>query len=129
MSALDRLFQDQLGRSVRDATRHGSAPDSRDLGNDLALLPRVLNVLIIFLLCLFSCLPDSMLLQAHSTATLRHDEDLQATLLNLLLRNYFNASLFDQADKLISKTTFPESAGNAQLARYLFYLGACLTLP
>lgn len=63
------------------------------------------------------------LLAAHSTASLRHDEDLQATLLNLLLRNYFNSSLYEQADKLLSKTSFPESAGNPQLARYLFYLG------
>ena len=64
-----------------------------------------------------------LILAAHSTASLRHDEDVQATLLNLLLRNYFNAGLYDQADKLLSKTTFPESAGNPQLARYLFYLG------
>lgn len=64
-----------------------------------------------------------ILLAAHSTASLRHDEDLQGTLINLLLRNYFQANLYDQADKLLSKTTFPESCGNAQLARYLFYLG------
>ncbi len=64
-----------------------------------------------------------LLLAAHSTASLRHDEDLQGTLINLLLRNYFQANLYDQADKLLSKTTFPESCGNAQLARYLFYLG------
>jgi hypothetical protein len=65
----------------------------------------------------------SLILAAHTTASLRHDEDVQATLLNLLLRNYFNAGLYDQADKLLSKTSFPESAGNPQLARYLFYLG------
>ena len=64
----------------------------------------------------------SLLLAAHRTATLRHDTDLQSTLLNLLLRNYFNHNLLDQADKLVSKSTFPESAGNAQLARYLYYL-------
>ena len=66
---------------------------------------------------------DRLLLAAHRTATLRHDEDLQSTLINLLLRNYFNHNLLDQADKLVSKSTFPESAGNAQLARYLYYLG------
>ena len=31
------------------------------------------------------------------TATLRHDTDGQATLLNLLLRNYLHYSLYDQA--------------------------------
>lgn len=64
-----------------------------------------------------------MLLAAQSTASLRHDEDLQGTLINLLLRNYFAFNLYDQADKLLSKTTFPESSSNTQLARYLFYLG------
>src|SRR2546429_6265237 len=47
----------------------------------------------------------------------------QATLLNLLLRNYFYYNLYDQADKLVSKTTFPETAGNNQQARYMYYLG------
>lgn len=64
-----------------------------------------------------------ILLAAQSTAFLRHDEDLQATLINCLLRNYFNSHLYDQADKLVSKITWPESAGNPQSARYLFYLG------
>jgi 26S proteasome regulatory subunit N3 len=31
--------------------------------------------------------------------------------------------LFDQAEKLLTKTTFPESAGATQLARYLYYTG------
>jgi 26S proteasome regulatory subunit N3 len=31
--------------------------------------------------------------------------------------------LYDQADKLVSKTTFPSSAGNPQFARYHYYLG------
>ncbi|CEG81959.1 hypothetical protein RMATCC62417_16095 [Rhizopus microsporus] len=50
-------------------------------------------------------------LAAHRTATLRHDVESQATLLNLLLRNYFYHNLYDQADKLVSKTVFPEKAG------------------
>ncbi|CAH1759355.1 3291_t:CDS:10 [Entrophospora sp. SA101] len=57
------------------------------------------------------------------TATLRHDDDTQATLLNLLLRNYFHYNLYDQADKLVTKTTFPESSANNQQARYMYYLG------
>lgn len=44
-------------------------------------------------------------------------------LLNLLLRNYLESSLYDQADKLTSKSAFPEQASNNQLARYLYYLG------
>jgi 26S proteasome regulatory subunit N3 len=65
----------------------------------------------------------AQLLAAHHTASLRHDDELQATLINLLLRNYFQHKLYDQADHLVSKTTFPESASNSQLARYLYYLG------
>ncbi|ELU15663.1 hypothetical protein CAPTEDRAFT_153237 [Capitella teleta] len=57
------------------------------------------------------------------TCTLRSDFEGQATLLNLLLRNYLRHSLYDQADKLVSKSAFPESASNNEWARYLFYLG------
>jgi 26S proteasome regulatory subunit N3 len=63
------------------------------------------------------------LLAAQRLSALRRDDDLQATLLNLLLRNYFAFNLYDQADKLIAKTTFPDSAGNPQLARWLYYVG------
>ncbi|KAI7863241.1 proteasome regulatory subunit C-terminal-domain-containing protein [Spinellus fusiger] len=62
-------------------------------------------------------------LAAHRTATLRHDDETQATLLNLLLRNYFVHNLYDQADKLVSKCIFSENAGNNQAARYAYYLG------
>ncbi|GAA6021419.1 hypothetical protein JCM10207_004727 [Rhodosporidiobolus poonsookiae] len=64
------------------------------------------------------------LLTAQRTAALRHDADLQATLLPLLLRNYLEHGLYDQADRLVSKTTFPEgTAGNGQLARWFYYVG------
>ncbi|KAF9349475.1 26S proteasome non-ATPase regulatory subunit [Mortierella sp. AD094] len=63
------------------------------------------------------------LLNAQRTATLRRDDDTQSTLINLLLRNYFHYNLYDQADKLVSKITFPENATNNQLARYMYYLG------
>jgi len=43
--------------------------------------------------------------------------------LNLLLRNYLHFNLYDQADKLVSKSTFPESASNNEWARFLYYLG------
>ncbi|KAG8566313.1 hypothetical protein GDO81_013184 [Engystomops pustulosus] len=57
------------------------------------------------------------------TATLRHDADGQATLLNLLLRNYLQFNLYDQAEKLVSKSVFPEQANNNEWARYLYYTG------
>lgn len=63
------------------------------------------------------------LLAAQRTAVLRKDTDCQAVLLNCLLRCYLSSKAYDQADKLISKTSFPEGAGNPQLARYLYYLG------
>ncbi|KAJ3072576.1 26S proteasome non-ATPase regulatory subunit [Podochytrium sp. JEL0797] len=63
------------------------------------------------------------LLASLRTATLRHDDETQAVLLNLLLRNYIHFNLYDQADKLVSKTAFPETAGNSQSARYFYYLG------
>jgi 26S proteasome regulatory subunit N3 len=63
------------------------------------------------------------LLAAHRTACLRHDEAGQAVLLNLLLRNYLEYNLFDQALKLVTKTTFPENSSNNQWARYRYYLG------
>jgi 26S proteasome regulatory subunit N3 len=64
------------------------------------------------------------LLSAQRTAALRNDNESQATLLNLLMRNYFHSNLYDQADKLVAKTTFPDTAGNPQLARWSYYLGA-----
>ncbi|GAA5897000.1 hypothetical protein JCM8208_006137 [Rhodotorula glutinis] len=64
------------------------------------------------------------LLAAQRTAALRHDDDLQATLLPLLLRNYLEHGLYEQADRLVSKTQFPEhSAQNSQLARWYYYVG------
>lgn len=62
------------------------------------------------------------------TATLRHDADGQATLLNLLLRNYLQFNLYDQAEKLVSKSVFPELANNNEWARYLYYTGQLLSL-
>ncbi|KAI8379078.1 proteasome regulatory subunit C-terminal-domain-containing protein [Radiomyces spectabilis] len=74
---------------------------------------------------LTNCLAEirPMQLAAHRTATLRRDDETQATLLNLLLRNYFYHNLYAQADKLVSKSTFPENADNNQAARYAYYLG------
>ncbi|RZF34685.1 hypothetical protein LSTR_LSTR002767 [Laodelphax striatellus] len=57
------------------------------------------------------------------TATLRNDFEGQAVLINCLLRNYLHYSLYDQADKLVSKSVFPETASNNEWARFLYYLG------
>ena len=98
----------------------------------------------------------STLLGAQRTACLHHNTPCQATLLNLLLRNYQHYKLFDQArtsspsprprsrsprarepaishrnpralpsqaDKLLAKSVFPESASNCQFARFFFYTG------
>src|SRR5882672_3275907 len=64
-----------------------------------------------------------LFLAAQRTASLRHDDETQASLINRLLRSYLHYSLYDQADKLISKTNFPTSAPNSQYARYHYYLG------
>jgi len=57
------------------------------------------------------------------TATLRNDFEGQAVLINCLLRNYLHFSLYDQADKLVKKCTFPEYSSNNEWARFLYYLG------
>lgn len=65
----------------------------------------------------------STLLAAHRTACLRYDEIGQATLVNLLLRNYLHENLYEQAYKFVTKTAFPETASNNQFVRYLYYVG------
>lgn len=64
----------------------------------------------------------------HHSATLRHDELGQETLLNLLLRNYLHYNLYDQAEKLRSKAPRFEAHSNQQFCRYLFYLGKIRTI-
>ncbi|KAI0760201.1 diphenol oxidase-A2 [Fomes fomentarius] len=64
-----------------------------------------------------------LFLAAQRTAALRHDDETEASLINRILRSYLQYSLYDQADKLVSKTTFPAAAGNPQHARYHYYLG------
>jgi 26S proteasome regulatory subunit N3 len=64
-----------------------------------------------------------MFLAAQRTASLRHDDETQASLINRLLRSYIHYNLYDQADMLVSKTNFPASASNPQYARYHYYIG------
>ncbi|CAH0478174.1 unnamed protein product [Peronospora belbahrii] len=63
------------------------------------------------------------LLEAYRTSCLRYDEAGQATLINLMLRNYLKENLYEQAYKFVSKTTFPETVSNNQFVRYLYYVG------
>jgi len=57
------------------------------------------------------------------TATLRNDFEGQAVLINCLLRNYLHYNLYNQADKLVLKVTFPEQASNSEWARFYYYQG------
>ena len=60
----------------------------------------------------------------HTHAVLRRDADVSATILNLHLRELLLSDRVEQAQKLISNSTFPtESASNNQLLRYLYYSG------
>ncbi|PFH31524.1 PCI domain-containing protein [Besnoitia besnoiti] len=65
------------------------------------------------------------LLSAYTVASVQHDTMTQATVLNLLLRNYIAHNQYELAMKLISKACFPENLrSNAQQARHLYYLGS-----
>jgi 26S proteasome regulatory subunit N3 len=57
------------------------------------------------------------------TAILRNDFEGTAVLINILLRSYLQYNLYDQALKLVSKSTFPIQASNNEWARYFFYYG------
>ncbi|MBW0472340.1 hypothetical protein O181_012055 [Austropuccinia psidii MF-1] len=82
----------------------------------------------------------SSLMSAYRTARLRRDEDSEATLLNLIIRNLLGHELWEQADRLVSKTEFPDfgkteasvGAGGmvptGQVARWLYYLGRIRTI-
>lgn len=63
------------------------------------------------------------LLALYRTAALRLDEIGQETLVNLLLRNYLHYNLYDQAEKLRSRVTLPQSRSIQQQCRYAYYLG------
>uniref|UniRef100_A0A5S6QPU9 PCI domain-containing protein n=1 Tax=Trichuris muris TaxID=70415 RepID=A0A5S6QPU9_TRIMR len=57
------------------------------------------------------------------TATLHHDVECQATLINCLLRIYINESLIELADALTGKVTFPDEATSNEWARFHYYYG------
>lgn len=65
----------------------------------------------------------SQMVHDHRMAVMRRDVDTQATLLNLMLRDLLSVDQVEQAQKLLANSTFPESASNNQLCRYLYYSG------
>ncbi|KAJ2456357.1 26S proteasome non-ATPase regulatory subunit [Coemansia sp. RSA 2336] len=72
-----------------------------------------------------NCLADARpkLLSALQAATLAGMKETKAMLLTLLLRNYLHYKLYDQAERLTAKSSFPAGAPNNLLARHLYYLG------
>ncbi len=66
----------------------------------------------------------SDLLAFYRTASLRHNDEAQAVLVNAILRNYLEYNLYDQAEKFVSNITFKEeSTSSNQYARFLYYQG------
>eukprot|EP00592_Proboscia_alata_P009357 CAMPEP_0194358214 /NCGR_PEP_ID=MMETSP0174-20130528/5499_1 /TAXON_ID=216777 /ORGANISM="Proboscia alata, Strain PI-D3" /LENGTH=544 /DNA_ID=CAMNT_0039128469 /DNA_START=58 /DNA_END=1692 /DNA_ORIENTATION=+ len=61
--------------------------------------------------------------RSHRMACLRRDVDTSSTLLNIMLRYLLNANQVEQAQKLLSNSSFPENASNNQLCRYLYHSG------
>jgi 26S proteasome regulatory subunit N3 len=57
------------------------------------------------------------------TSILKNDYEGTAVLINVLLRSYLQYNLYDQALKLVSKSTFPAQSSNNEWARYLFFYG------
>ncbi|KFD53466.1 hypothetical protein M514_05730 [Trichuris suis] len=57
------------------------------------------------------------------TATLHHDMECQASLINCLLRIYISESLIELADALTGKVVFPDEASSNEWARFHYYYG------
>ncbi|CAB9505390.1 Probable 26S proteasome non-ATPase regulatory subunit 3 [Seminavis robusta] len=66
--------------------------------------------------------------RGQNMACLRRDVDCQATLINLMLQDLLNNAQVEQAQKLLANSTFPDSASNNQLCRYLYYSGRIQSL-
>lgn len=65
----------------------------------------------------------------YRTAVLRHNGEGQVSLLNLLLRNFLEFNLYDQASHLVSNVVFNESnASSNEIARYYYYQGRILSV-
>jgi 26S proteasome regulatory subunit N3 len=63
------------------------------------------------------------LIAGHRAACLRLDDIVQATLTNLILRDFIKRDQIMPATKFANKVRFPDHVSNNQHARYLYYLG------
>eukprot|EP01129_Flabellula_baltica_P002640 TRINITY_DN12458_c0_g1_i1.p1 TRINITY_DN12458_c0_g1~~TRINITY_DN12458_c0_g1_i1.p1 ORF type:complete len:484 (+),score=118.57 TRINITY_DN12458_c0_g1_i1:33-1454(+) len=69
------------------------------------------------------------LLAFQRTAVLRHNYLGQVSLLTLILRNYLEYNLYDQASKFVEKVeVHMDNANSNELARYYFYYGKILAV-
>lgn len=71
------------------------------------------------------------LVRAYGLASVKHDSQSQAVLLNLLLRNYIKAGLIEPAEKFIKNANAVEKMADSavsvnQQARFLYYWGELL---
>lgn len=68
------------------------------------------------------------LLDAYNKACLRSDEQGQATLINLILRNYMAYNNYEAAYNFIEKTSFPENKSINEYCKYLYYTARIKTI-
>jgi 26S proteasome regulatory subunit N3 len=61
------------------------------------------------------------LLDAYNKSCLKNDEIGQATLINLVLRNYMAYQNFEAAHNFIEKAHFPEQKSTNEYCKYLYY--------
>ena len=61
------------------------------------------------------------LFEAYRRSCLKRDEIGQATIINLLLRNYIKFKDYSFANQLMGQSSFPENKSNNQNIRYLYY--------
>mmetsp|Transcript_3696 Transcript_3696/g.7746 ORF Transcript_3696/g.7746 Transcript_3696/m.7746 type:complete len:574 (-) Transcript_3696:177-1898(-) len=121
----------QKGLNVLDAHLSECSSSGGDVGGLYPLLARLLRYRSLALQSLSpatrSALTASLrpeLAGRHTTAVLRRDADVQAVVLNVMLRDLLEGDQVEQAQKLLSNATFPtETATNNQLVRYLYYSG------
>lgn len=65
----------------------------------------------------------------YRTASLRRNVEGQVSLLNLLLRNFLEFNLYDQASHLVSNVEFNEAnASSNEIARFYYYQGRILSV-
>lgn len=100
-----------------------STPGGRDPGALFPLLARLHRYRSLVATSIPGVYLRDDLVHAHSVACLRRDVDSQATLLNLILRDLLECKQVEQAQKLLSNSTFPENASHNQLCRYLYHSG------